>query len=162
MKIANSTIDRELGKQSDAGLKMSAATKTDMYGEDDTISTARNVRRYLTGSLDDKFDVFRKSDELAQQEAIPYSAAKWMQRTGKGRTKSYVVDTVVCMPGVSVDSLTKDVRELARKLSVADPATFGLLQCRGVVKVYGPESRKPTAFEFIFQIPPGLHSPRSL
>lgn len=161
MKIAKSTIDLELAENSEKDPKTLATIKKDV-GEEDTISTARNMRRYLTGFPEEKFDVFRKSDESAQQEPIPYSAAKWMRRTGKGGTRSYVVDTVPCMTGISVDSLTKDVRELARKLSVADPATFGLLQCRGVVKIYGSESRKPTAFEFIFQIPPGLHSPKSL
>ncbi|KAF1965572.1 hypothetical protein BU23DRAFT_560927 [Bimuria novae-zelandiae CBS 107.79] len=159
MKIAKPVIDRELSEDLDTD---ATAIKVDESSEADTLSTARKMRGYLNDDPGDKFEVFRKSDDTAQQEPIPYSAAKLMRRTGKGGTRYYMIDTVPCIQGVSVDSLTKDIRELARKLSVADPITFGLLQCRGVVKKYGSEGRKPTAFDFIFQIPPTLHSPRSL
>lgn len=159
MKIAKPVIDHELAGNFGSGL---TTTLVADGSEIDTISTARNVRKYLNNNTEERQDVFRKRDDLAQQEPIAYSAATLMQRTGKVGTRQYIVDTVHCIEGISVDSLTKDVRELARKLSVADPITFGLLQCRGVVKVYGPEARKPIAFDFIFQIPPELHSPRSL
>lgn len=160
MKIAKPVIDQELAEAPDTQSKRLVTTVNDRI-DVDTLSTARNVRKYLNDA-EDSFEVFRKNDDTAQQEPIPYSAARWMQRIGRGGTRCYVIDTVSCIAGVSVDSLTKDVRELARKLSVADPALFGLLQCRGVVKIYGSESRKPTAFDFIFQIPPGLNSPSSL
>ena len=159
LKIAKPIIDRELEDESHAS---SATSKLDGESEVDTLLTARNVRKHLNNDVEEKFDVFRKSDNTAQQHPIRYSGAKWMQRAGKGGSKSYIIDTVPCMQSISVDTLTKDVRELARKLSVTDPGTFGLLQCRGVVKQYGTEGRKPVAFDFIFQIPSGLHSPRSL
>ena len=159
LKIAKPVIDQELA-ESRIKTRLSA-TELDDKPELDTLSTARNVRRYLNGT-EENYDVFRKNDDTAQQEPILYSAAKLMQRTGKGGTRSYVVDRVPCIVDGNVDILTKDVRELARKLSVADPTTFGLLQCRGVIKIYSSKSRKPTAFDFVFHIPPALHSPRSL
>ncbi|KAL5379200.1 hypothetical protein DPSP01_008649 [Paraphaeosphaeria sporulosa] len=159
MKIAQPVIDRELAEASNSD---SATPIKENKSAMDTISTARNVRKYMSSNVEEKLEIFRKHDNATELEPIPYSAARTLQRTGKGGSRSYIVDTVPCLEGVNVDILTKDVRELARKLSVADPFTFGLLQCRGVVKIYGTEGRKPTAFDFIFQIPSELHSPRSL
>ncbi|KAL5371402.1 hypothetical protein DPSP01_014289 [Paraphaeosphaeria sporulosa] len=106
-------------------------------GVTNTILMARNVRKYMNIDIEENFEMFRKHDTAAKLEPITYSAVKLVQRTGKGGTQNYIVDTVPCLKGVEVNILIKDIRERARKLSVADPFTFGLLQCRGVVKMYG-------------------------
>lgn len=58
--------------------------------------------------------------------------------------------------------LIKDIRDLATKLSQADALSYSLLNYRRVIKVIDPVNRKVTAFSFIFNIPDGLGSPRSL
>ena len=66
-------------------------------------------------------------------------------------------------PEVDVGLVTRDIRELARKLSSVDPLTFGILQCRGVVRVMEPGSRRPRSFSFIFNTPGELkNEPGSL
>ncbi|KAK7178301.1 het-s domain protein [Paraphaeosphaeria sporulosa] len=109
--------------------------KPEDRGVTNTILMARNVRKYMNIDIEENFEMFRKHDTAAKLEPITYSAVKLVQRTGKGGTQNYIVDTVPCLKGVEVNILIKDIRERARKLSVADPFTFGLLQCRGVVKI---------------------------
>ncbi|PYI33461.1 hypothetical protein BP00DRAFT_424072 [Aspergillus indologenus CBS 114.80] len=52
------------------------------------------------------------------------------------------------------------VRDLARLLSHIDPTTFSLLRCAGVIEV--PTSDQDTQYQFIFEIPRGLRSLKTL
>ncbi|OAR00011.1 hypothetical protein LLEC1_07984 [Akanthomyces lecanii] len=70
-------------------------------------------------------------------------------------------------PEANAKLTIKAVRNLARILAEVDPSTFGLLQCRGVVKIEGAQDANtlfpPTPnFKFVFSIPLGLSKPRSL
>ncbi|KAI9674240.1 MAG: hypothetical protein M1829_003787 [Trizodia sp. TS-e1964] len=57
---------------------------------------------------------------------------------------------------------TRGVRVLARKLTCVDPLTFGLLKCRGEVQGIKRDGRRPSSFDFVFQIPEEVSSePRS-
>ncbi|OJZ91918.1 hypothetical protein ASPFODRAFT_201759 [Aspergillus luchuensis CBS 106.47] len=51
------------------------------------------------------------------------------------------------------------VRDLARLLCLVDPSTFSLLKCDGVIEV---RTDQDTQFQFIFEVPHGLQSPRTL
>jgi len=73
-----------------------------------------------------------------------------------------LIDTMVSNPTANPNYTTKEVRNLARTLAEVDPETFGLLKCRGVMKVPKPESHNLTDFKFIFDVPHGLTKPRSL
>lgn len=57
----------------------------------------------------------------------------------------------------------EDVRELARKLSYTDPFAFGILQCKGVIRVMESGSQRPSSFDFVFRTPKTLgNEPRTL
>lgn len=73
-----------------------------------------------------------------------------------------LIDTMVSNPAANVNYTTKEVRNLARTLAEVDPETFGLLKCRGVMKVPKPGSFSLMDFKFIFDVPHGLIKPRSL
>jgi hypothetical protein len=78
-----------------------------------------------------------------------------------------LIDTMVCNPAANAERTTKEVRNLARILAEVDPSTFGLLKCRGVIKVVNATESPPwgpphSAFKFIFNIPPLLANPQSL
>lgn len=129
MRIAKPVIDRELAEASGLNLATSIQEDRNMTN---TISMARNVRKYMNTDIEENFEMFRKHDPAAKLETITNSAARLVQRIGKAGARNYIVDTVSCLKGVEVNILIRDIRELARKLFVADPFTFGLLQCRGV------------------------------
>lgn len=61
-----------------------------------------------------------------------------------------------------ISILTKDVRDLARKLSHADPFIFGLLKCHGVIKVVDRINKNVAFFDFVFRVPEGMENPKNL
>jgi hypothetical protein len=83
-----------------------------------------------------------------------------MQRPAS--SKWLILDSVACDPGANISVLRKDVRDLARKLSRADPLTFGLFNCRGVVQVTDAAKKRVISFNFVFRVPEGMENPRSL
>lgn len=130
------------------------------------ILTARSVRATQTHETSSRRSIFMSSDGLKEAKIteIPYSSAKLMFRPSKSHTY-YVIDSVEIRDHCSKNVLQRDVRDLARKLSVADPSTFGLLKCHGVVKPdLGPGSvvSRCDPFQFVFSVPSHLMQPKSL
>ena len=95
---------------------------------------------------------------------IPYSVAKVARRppAKAGRDAArYIVDTLECGPLTNVRDLSRNVLKLAAKLSSADPAVFGLLSCKGVMRIphQSPlpsgKHAPPCAFQLVFRFPDG-------
>jgi hypothetical protein len=147
MKVVNPIIDQELAKG-----------KTEVA----SISTAKGLRDSLKVEPQIKTSIFLPEDELlsANRHKIPFSTAQTMQRTTS--SKFFILDSVACDPEGNISLLTKDIRDLARKLSYADPLTFSLLKCHGVVKVIDRAKKNITSFDFAFRVPEGMENPRSL
>ena len=148
LKVSDPLIDRELSRN---GSAVSSFT------------CAYSLRDALRDQPLQNVSVFLPKDglETAKIREIPFASAKCIQRAGSDKWR--VVDYIPCGPNVDIGLLTRDVRDLARKLSSVDPLTFGILQCRGVVRVTDPGSRNPSSFVFVFQIPEELsNEPRSL
>lgn len=154
MKIRNPLIDQELSKED---------KEDEARTEVGSIATARGVRESLKPEPTVQPSVFLPENELAssRRQQITYCTAELLHRTRKAKTKLYILDSVICPPEANIQILTKDVRDLARKLKGADALTFGLLQCSGVVKVFDAD-RKIVSFDFVFYIPEGLKNPQSL
>ncbi|KPM38092.1 hypothetical protein AK830_g8502 [Neonectria ditissima] len=92
---------------------------------------------------------------------IPYSKAKAARRRGSS-DRWFIVDSIRCKSG-NTDVMTNDVRDLAQRLSRADPMTFGLLSCKGAMRRTDP--RQPSrilSFDLFFRIPDGMEVPQSL
>jgi hypothetical protein len=148
MKVGSPLIDQELSK--------------DDRTEVASLCTARELRDSLKEEPQIKTSVFLPKDDLksAKRHDIPFSKAQIMQRTGS--SKWFILDSVACDPEANISVLKKDVRDLARKLSRADPVTFGLFNCRGVVQVTDAAKKKVTSFDFVFRVQEGMENPRSL
>lgn len=99
---------------------------------------------------------------------IPYSTAKAARRsaTAEGDTARYIVDTFECGPLTDIRNLSQNVTELAAKLSEADPAVFGLLSCKGAMRIPQHSSSgtnaPPRAFQLVFRFPDGVEVLQSL
>jgi hypothetical protein len=102
MKVVNPIIDQELAKG-----------KTEVA----SISTAKGLRDSLKVEPQIKASLFLPEDELlsANRHKIPFSTAQTMQRTTS--SKCFILDSVACDPEGNISLLTKDVRDLARKLT---------------------------------------------
>jgi hypothetical protein len=92
--------------------------------------------------------------DYSQTREISFSAVKLLPRLQS--TKWFLVDSVPCNDGSDLDIKMKDIRELAVKLSNADPASFGMLSCRGVVKSCDTAGRL-IALHLVFDIPEADH-----
>jgi len=127
-----------------------------------SFSIAHHLRDALRDEPQMKVSVFLSEGGLdsAQTFDIPFSSAKTVQRAGSG--KWLILDSIDCNPQANLSLLSKDIRNLARKLSQADPVTFGLLNCYGVIRVLDPSSRRPISFKFVFRTPEGMYQPQSL
>ncbi|KAI9706289.1 MAG: hypothetical protein M1820_004864 [Bogoriella megaspora] len=95
---------------------------------------------------------------------IPICEARVAQRTSssKGPQTMILID-IHCRPGANAATAARDVRDLARKLQHGDPKTFGLLDCKGVVKQI--DTSKPSErvyFTMVLRVPPDLNTPQSL
>lgn len=148
LKVSGFLIDRELGKTRSA---------------DSSIKSACSLRDALREQPLEKVHVFLPEDALqtARMREVPFASAKCMQKAGSEHWD--VVDCIPCNPHAEISQVTKDVRELATKLHSVEPLTFGILQCRGVVRITEPSSRRTSSFDFIFKIPRELSSePKSL
>ena len=148
LKISSPSIDRELSKNRLA---------------DSSLPPAYSFRDALRGNALEKVSVFLPRDGLENAEIrnIAFASAKCMQRTGSN--KFYIVDSISCNAETNIDLVENDVRELARKLSSVEPLTFGILQCRGVVRIMESSTRRPSSFDMVFQIPKELsNEPKSL
>ena len=78
-----------------------------------------------------------------------------------------LIDTMISNPTANANKTIKEVRNLARILAEVDPSSFGLLKCRGVIKVANAKEPSPWGsphldFKFILNVPPQLSNPRSL
>jgi hypothetical protein len=132
------------------------------------IPSTQTIRDGLKQQEPAGVSIFRGEDEIrtAQMEAISFCDSRITQRVTS--SKPVILDRVECPPEASSDTIermTKDVRDLARKLRHNEPAIFGLLSCKGAVKHYDIHDRAAqqlTAFSLIFAYPEGLHRPISL
>lgn len=146
LRVPNPLIDQELSK-------------------DELTSSfpgVRDVRGVAREQSPPKKSIFLPGDgvDLSTRREIPFASANCVQRTGFGRW--VLIDCMPCDPEADVNLQTKDVRELARKLSCVDPIAFGILQCRGVIRNLDADNKRPCSFDFVLQILDKLSDPKSL
>ncbi len=134
------------------------------------VPSSQTIRDGLKAEEPNGMAIFRSDDEIrsARLECVAFCDSRVVHR--RDTSKLLVMDTVPCPREATkpmVATLTKDVRDLARKLRHVDAASFGLLSCKGVVRHFegAPGSSaqpRPIAFSFIFAYPDGLSRTTSL
>ena len=141
MKVSSPFIDQELHQGGLAG---------------SSLLNARSLRNSLKDEPNRNTSIFLPKEGLRYNLArqIPFSTARCIQRTDSDSW--LVIDSIPCDRDVDKTLLIKDVRQLARKLSSMDPFTFGILQCRGVIRI--TDDVRTSFFDFAFKIPKELGS----
>ncbi|KAG7294543.1 hypothetical protein NEMBOFW57_004618 [Staphylotrichum longicolle] len=89
---------------------------------------------------------------------------------GTTKPRHYILDTLPCRPSMTdVRALSDDVRALALKLRRADPHAFGLLNCKGAMRVFARPAAEGAGaagqvqvvgFEVVFNVPGGADAAR--
>ncbi|KAK4893278.1 hypothetical protein LTR27_008401 [Elasticomyces elasticus] len=143
MTIASPVIDAELSKpgssQSPEGMAV--------------LESAKVVRQAvaLKPTPESEKNVFLPGVERSDLTRIRHSSALVMRRPTSSSIS--IVEVIPCPTGNYVGSATQDIRRLASKLRRVDPKTFGILQCRGAVKIYANPGARLTSFHVIFKAP---------
>ncbi|PIA92752.1 hypothetical protein CB0940_04481 [Cercospora beticola] len=151
MKIANPKIDDELKRLTSASSKEATVL----------LRRATKVRAAISKFEPSDTHIFLSPNELEKMDTrrVPHSQA--MIAHEQGSSTSYIVDSIPCPGHSNTETMTQDIRRLARKLRAVDPAVFGVLRCRGVVKMRHVTGSRVASFDMIFDTPsPG--TPMSL
>ena len=113
------------------------------------VSGLRQAHQANERSTNTTASVFIPSQKIPNRELIKYSTAS----VANDSTRRIIIEHIPVTFGLDVEVATKDARDLARVLSKVDPEQFGLLSCRGVMKVLDEGTSKTTGFDFIFSYP---------
>jgi hypothetical protein len=86
---------------------------------------------------------------------IPFSSAMLVQRV---RSKNWLIlDSVSCDFLLDIDQRKKAIRDLAIKLTRADPSKFALLKCASIVAAKGLDK-----FQLVFKTPENMFDAQTL
>ncbi|KIW24681.1 uncharacterized protein PV07_10383 [Cladophialophora immunda] len=135
-----------------------------------SISSARLVRAALNDQAGATTPIFLRADGLdsIQVSAIPLCSAEFGRRVNS--TSDVILDHITLpVARANARAFKRSIRDLVRKLSHADPLTFGLLNCKGVVEhgdsttpSSNADENQSTVFTMVFRLPREFSSPRSL
>jgi hypothetical protein len=155
IRSAVERVDTELARSLGESSR-STASSTTLYSAQTIRFVVKN-----SGKADNAVFIQEAGLKNAEKTIIRFSNMQVTVKSGSRRSKSYILDTAFCPPYANPEVLTRDVQDLARRLSQSDPMTFSLLTCKGVLKPSsGPEP--PSSFTFVFHVPSRFSSPESL
>jgi hypothetical protein len=146
----------------DSGL--STYEKSSAKDFQDPIAPAQALRRALNPRAANPPSVRLSADFLISinPQKIPFCSAEVGRRPENGQ--SLIVERVKPFPGANIKDISRDIRDLVRRLSKSDGMEFGLLSCKGYIAHRKPGSSQstPDAFTIIFRMPTKHVQPRTL
>lgn len=165
MKIASPVIDKELRETDIAAQTNDASMSGPPNVAEDPLAAARSLRAVLSPSPS-QLKSLTLPESPMQVVSIDHCDAHFGRLSGA--SKWYLIDSISTARAADISALKRNVRQLAVKLSQADPMAFGLLSCKGVMPVrhrdprYGHVQDAVAAFQMIFRVPQGMDVLRSL
>lgn len=179
---------------SGSSVAVSGVPQSTMHIRNSTLLLERE-KRSTPGAAVENDGIFLPADELNAGTKMPIAYSDFLILRRPGTRRIMILDTVrlsvaasSILPGghyhngknegadpnygqhqhyqqQHVNMLSRDIRDLARRLRHDDPLTFRLLACKGVVR----ETQQTASmlspsltFTLVFRIPPGMSDPRSL
>ncbi|KAF2968326.1 hypothetical protein GQX73_g5243 [Xylaria multiplex] len=155
LRIASSQIDQALVRDNN-----------------DTVTsfpTANAIRAGLRdANCNEVGGVFLPSSELEKMTTtdIPFCDAQLaMRQSARKGLQRFLLTRAECPPEAKVQTVKRDLRDLARKLSHDNPRTFSLLSCKGIIEqvdAAAPGVQARVTFTLVFRTPTEISNPRSL
>lgn len=154
---SSSPTKQEPGSSSQQRRPPNFTLGTGLHRAPEPLSLAKGIRTALRSSGPPR-SIFLPPDQLDYHQSIPYTNAKVARRGNRW----YIVESRTCRHEMQ-DLIMDDIRDLATRLSRADPLIFGLLNCKGAIRVTDPgQPSRVLSFSLVFNIPDGMEIPRSL
>lgn len=151
LRIADPQVDSLLAASAHRGLSAS-------------LPAAQAMRRAINDSTGDtdRPNIYLSLEGLVAGSIrpVPFSTASTARRADN--QQSVLLDPVTCASRTSANAMIRDIRNFARSLRHADPSTFGLLECKGILKEEegdealvgtGATSIFPAGLAFVFRLP---------
>ncbi|RYO98059.1 hypothetical protein DL765_010952 [Monosporascus sp. GIB2] len=162
IRTADMTIENKLVKARESeARRASPSLKRHLRQTQTPFQAAQGLREALRP--DSAPHLFLKQIDL-ERHKIVYSSAQTAREMNNPYAPWLIIDSVVCHPGTDPNAMARDVRALARKLTKADPLAFGLLSCKGIIKMpVDPVSgRQHASLDLVLRMPKGFESGKSL
>ncbi|KLU86263.1 hypothetical protein MAPG_05279 [Magnaporthiopsis poae ATCC 64411] len=160
MRVADGAIDSELSKSAQAPA-VTAATSTQAPSSDSALVAAQKFRVSISGKTDHiHISLPANGLDWGTVKEVAYSTTKLVKRAGSS-PKTFAVDSIPLPPGTDARRIRADAEALAKKLHHIQPG-YGILQCQGLIKHRGAETKRLDFIDMVFNIPPGLENPASL
>lgn len=151
LRIADPQVDSLLAASAHRGLS-------------ESLPAAQAMRRAINDSTGDtdRPNIYLSLEGLVAGSIrpVPFSTASTARRADN--QQSVLLDPVTCASRTSANAMIRDIRNFARSLRHADPAIFGLLECKGILKEEkgdealvgtGATSIFPAGLAFVFRLP---------
>lgn len=133
-------------------------------GPSTSLPAAQAMRRAINDSTGgtDRPSIYLSLEGLVAGSIrpVPFSTASTARRADN--QQSVLLDPVTCASRTSANAMIRDIRNFARSLRHADPSTYGLLECKGILKQEeGDEALAgtgatpifPAGLAFVFRLP---------
>lgn len=170
MKLANPIVDQQLQElrekaafdadEKTIGSLSSPRTSLRTQRQSSPLALCADIRGAVRGTASPK-SVILPYDPMERQ-TLPYCSAVLARRsTSSGADKLFVIDPLHRAAGGDIGSFTTDVRQLVKRLSKADPYTFGLLNCKGAMPIRD-EMNVVRSYDLVLRVPEDLEKPRAL
>jgi hypothetical protein len=146
--VQNPAVDSELTDQN--------------ASQNKAVSTLKSLRSAINRSAQpgaNATSIFIPEASVLERKPILYFSGETGREYRTGKT--VLVDNVIPNSAAHVNVLNKNVRDLARILSVVEPLKFGILACTGAIRVRD-SARNILRFQVVFRVPENFHTPRSL
>ncbi|KAK0742990.1 hypothetical protein B0T18DRAFT_430366 [Schizothecium vesticola] len=154
LRIADPQVDSLLAASARSGLSAS-------------VPAARAMRRAINASTGDtdrpnitSIYFYLEGLVAGSIRPVPFSTASTARRADN--QQSVLLDPVTCASRTSANAMIRDIRNFARSLRHTDPSTFGLLECKGILKEEegnealvgtGAKPIFPAGLAFVFRLP---------
>jgi hypothetical protein len=118
--------------------------------KESAVSKAINIRQSIRGHSGTSRHTFVPASKLDYAKAIGirHSSARLVPVVA---SSSQVLVDSLPYDEANLDLMTKNIRNLAKRLSNSDPSSFAILKCQGVVKTSNADH--PAVFDLLFEIP---------
>ncbi|KAJ5658602.1 uncharacterized protein N7484_002251 [Penicillium longicatenatum] len=148
-RIAESKVDRELESQTITKSHDSSASR---------LAEIRNAIKQSSSHQNEASSSVFVNPDMIEADAERISGTSTYLSWYKTNGRRILLDSTN-FAGTNSSARRVHVRDLARLLLNVDPMSFGLLRCEGVLERH---TNQDTQFQFIFEIPKGLDSPKTL
>ncbi|KAJ0419059.1 hypothetical protein BJY00DRAFT_167733 [Aspergillus carlsbadensis] len=154
--MADKATDKTINKTIENGLTDKTRGRS--------FQAAKHIRDALHTAQPPAGDFYLKEATLnaADRSDIPYSTSQLIVTSSSSSQMTFILDSVDCTAVADVSVFSRNVRDLAVRLKKIEPMTFHLLQCLGVSRTRDQVTRRTTSLHFVFKMPQGLYSPKSL